>query len=755
MAVEKVAFEAGDEDEFVDELKPGTELMLGQYTIESFLNAGGFGITYLARDSLDRQVVIKECFPGSFCRRSVASVLPRSRAHQNELKSIVRLFSQEAKSLSMADHPNIVKVHQVFEENNTAYMALDFVEGRDLLDILDDDPPTLTQEQVENYLVKLLDAVSHVHDQGILHRDISPDNILINQHGEPVLIDFGAAREQAAGDKNASRVLSALRVIKDGYSPQEFYVQGSEQGPSCDLYSLAASFYHIITGELPPDSQVRLSAFAAGDPDPYTKLSDRDTTFSKEFCAALDKAMNILPKERIQSAGEWNDILNGKAVPEPAKAKPVAAAAPASSDNQKSMMPIYLGTAAAAALGIGLVVMNSGSGEDGAPEVTGAQITTNLDSNIDAGVANVPTGPTPETPALDAIVITPNPADLAPAPGVSDVTIDITTTLPLGATQAPPARQIPQASEDIVLAPEAIIVTPGNEDEAAADVVINPLDAIVTAPSAPILPDVAADPVAPLVETPDASAPPVIVTGTPIETQTPPADDLAALNVETPAVEEPEVAVVEEPEVAVVEDPEVVVVETPVTETVSGPIQVTSSVNIPFTLDPNAPGVVANVSDVAPAWIEVGTRIVSIDGTAVATNDDIIALIEDKANATPDNLVRVSVGTEGRLAATAVEQSLMVGMQNRIDLKNGFSFVETPGPNGWVTTVISAPEGEGLQLGDQLIAYASTGFRLNTPGALQTLLERELETGNTSFNFVVQRSGAMWVKAFDLAALAD
>ena len=139
MSLENNAVEF-DGEEFVDELKPGTKLMLGQYTIEDFLAAGGFGITYLAKDSLDRRVVIKECFPGSFCRRQNHSVTPRSRAHQNELKSIVRMFSQEAMSLAKANHPNIVGVHQVFEENNTAYMALDYVHGRDLLEILQEEP---------------------------------------------------------------------------------------------------------------------------------------------------------------------------------------------------------------------------------------------------------------------------------------------------------------------------------------------------------------------------------------------------------------------------------------------------------------------------------------------------------------------------------------------------------------------------------------------------------------------------------------
>ncbi|MEL6641086.1 MAG: serine/threonine-protein kinase, partial [Pseudomonadota bacterium] len=256
-------------EDFVDELKPGTELMHGQYTIQSFLNAGGFGITYLARDSLDRKIVIKECFPGAFCRRSRSIVQARSRAHQPELQSIVRLFVQEAKSLAKLNHPNIVGVHQVFEDNDTAYMALDFVEGRDMLDTLDDPEVTMTPAQIKQMLVDVLGAVQFIHDQGILHRDISPDNILIDAEGNPVLIDFGAAREQAT---KQSRVLSALRVVKDGYSPQEFYIAGSDQNESSDLYALGASFYHFITGDCPPNSQARLAAIASDQNDPYVPL---------------------------------------------------------------------------------------------------------------------------------------------------------------------------------------------------------------------------------------------------------------------------------------------------------------------------------------------------------------------------------------------------------------------------------------------------------------------------------------------------
>ncbi|MEO0693846.1 MAG: serine/threonine-protein kinase, partial [Pseudomonadota bacterium] len=216
--------------------------MSGQYTIDRFLNAGGFGITYLAKDSLDRLVVIKECFPTSMCMRTKRTVRVRSRGHQNEFESIVKLFGQEARALAKLQHPNIVGVHQVFEDNHTAYMALDFVQGRDLLDVIEHEPHRLGPSEIKDMLLKMLSAVAYIHDRGILHRDISPDNILLDEFNNPVLIDFGAAREEAV---RVSRVLSAQHTVKDGYSPQEFYIQGSKQTLSSDLYALAATFYHL------------------------------------------------------------------------------------------------------------------------------------------------------------------------------------------------------------------------------------------------------------------------------------------------------------------------------------------------------------------------------------------------------------------------------------------------------------------------------------------------------------------------------
>ena len=294
-------------DPFADALKPGTELLHGQFRIEKFLNAGGFGMTYLARDSLDRIVVIKECFPSSMCCRNKGNVMARSRQHQAEFDAVVKHFGAEARRLSKLQHPNIVGIHQVFEDNMTAYMALDFVRGRDLLDTIEDPKMKLHPRDVKDIMLKCLEAVHYIHTNDVLHRDISPDNILIDGKGNPVLIDFGAAKEEAT---RASRALSALHVVKDGYSPHEFYIAGSTQDASSDLYSLGATFYHVLTGEAPPDSQARVSAIAADRPDPYQPVTGRFPHFDDAILHSIDKALNVFPPDRIQSAREWMELVD-------------------------------------------------------------------------------------------------------------------------------------------------------------------------------------------------------------------------------------------------------------------------------------------------------------------------------------------------------------------------------------------------------------------------------------------------------------
>lgn len=300
--------EGMDRETRSEALPDGTTLLGDQFTIDRALSNGGFGITYLAKDNyLDRSVVIKECYPEVFCMRQGKDVLVRSEQHKTKYRTIVEMFMREARSIAKMRHPNIVGVHRIFEDNQTAYMVLDLIHGRDLLSIIKDKNDPLPPDQIKEILIKVLDAVDLVHQNDLLHRDISPDNILLDKWGNPFLIDFGAAREEASRE---TRAVSSVLVVKDGYSPQEFYFAGGKQGPSSDLYALGATFYHLISGTAPPNSQTRMAEFAGNSPDPCEPLVGRFPEYDQAFLAAIDKAMQILPKARLQSATEWLNIIN-------------------------------------------------------------------------------------------------------------------------------------------------------------------------------------------------------------------------------------------------------------------------------------------------------------------------------------------------------------------------------------------------------------------------------------------------------------
>jgi serine/threonine protein kinase/predicted regulator of Ras-like GTPase activity (Roadblock/LC7/MglB family) len=296
------------DDLSTDELRPGTVLFHDQYTITRYMNSGGFGITYLAKDSLDRDVVIKECFASSLCRRHRTQVSARSSGSKEDLKKVIRYFLKEARSLSRLDHPNIVRVHQVFEDNGTAYMALDYIRGHDLLDVIEGGYNKLTPAAIVIITRKLVSAIDHTHKADIMHGDISPDNIFLSEDNEPILIDFGAARKCMA---DTGSKYSGLSVVKDGYSPHELYFAGGNYGPWSDLYALAASMYHAVTGAAPPSSQSRLSAIVEHKPDPCIPLAGRFRGYPAGFLESLDKAMGVMPKARFQSADEWLDVLDG------------------------------------------------------------------------------------------------------------------------------------------------------------------------------------------------------------------------------------------------------------------------------------------------------------------------------------------------------------------------------------------------------------------------------------------------------------
>ncbi|MEX0278958.1 MAG: protein kinase, partial [Ruegeria sp.] len=189
--------------------------------------------------------------------------------------------------------------------------AMERVRGDDLLTVVDETPVRLTPRLIDKLLRDALQAIDYIPDMGILHRDISPDNFLLGPDEHLTMIDFGAAREHA-GKEN--RALSALLAVKDGYSPHEFYLTDVDQTAASDLYSLGATFYHLITGEAPPNSQDRVAALAANQEDPYVGLLERahdvDPNLSETLLLSVDQALEVLPRDRISSAREWLEKLD-------------------------------------------------------------------------------------------------------------------------------------------------------------------------------------------------------------------------------------------------------------------------------------------------------------------------------------------------------------------------------------------------------------------------------------------------------------
>jgi serine/threonine protein kinase len=290
-------------------LKNGTELV-GDYRIERVLGAGGFGITYLAEEvALDRNVTIKEYFPADFAARaSTSDAAPRSQDCASDYRWGLDRFIEEAQTLARFSHPNIVRVYRYFRANNTAYMVLHFEEGQSLKSWLKGLGRAPRQKELDAIIAPLLDALELIHKQDFLHRDIAPDNIIIRKDGAPVLIDFGSARGEIAAH---SKTVSAL--VKPGYSPYEQYAETSrQQGPWTDIYALAATLYHAVTGKRPADSPSRM---VKDELIPAREAAV--SAYRAGFLKAIDHALTLQTEARPQSIAAWRGAL---LAPDPAKA---------------------------------------------------------------------------------------------------------------------------------------------------------------------------------------------------------------------------------------------------------------------------------------------------------------------------------------------------------------------------------------------------------------------------------------------------
>lgn len=292
-------------------LQPGE--MLNWYRIERILGRGGFGVIYLATDTnLDHQVAIKEYIPSDVATRSGDShVYPITEDHSQMFRWGMERFIKEARNLVKFKHPNIVRVMSIFQQNNTAYMVMEFEEGEELRSYLKR-PEANTEHNLKALILPISQGLAEVHRHGFVHRDIKPANILVRKNGSPVLLDFGSAR-------NASRFTqqqNMTALVSAGYAPLEQYngegEKEDQQGPWTDIYALGGVLYYAISGSDPIDSTRRGVAMINGGQDPLIPaIKLGQSRYSDAFLSAIDWALRFRIADRPQTLADWMPALLG------------------------------------------------------------------------------------------------------------------------------------------------------------------------------------------------------------------------------------------------------------------------------------------------------------------------------------------------------------------------------------------------------------------------------------------------------------
>ena len=283
-------------------LSDGTLLQGGKYKIVRFISSGGFGCTYEAEHILlKKKVAIKEFFVKDFCNRDettsqISVGITSKTALVSKLKS---KFIAEAQSLCSLEHPNIVHVFDVFEENGTAYYVMDYIDGLSLNDLVKNNGP-MSEQKAVGYIMQVADALKYVHSQNRLHLDIKPGNIMVDENDKAVLIDFGASKQyDEEGGENTSTLLGKT----PGYAPLE--QMGNDVVkflPSTDIYALGATLYKLLTGNTPPSA----SLLASGE-----TLDAMPSFISEGTRNAIIQSMQTNKMKRPQSIGEFEKLLSG------------------------------------------------------------------------------------------------------------------------------------------------------------------------------------------------------------------------------------------------------------------------------------------------------------------------------------------------------------------------------------------------------------------------------------------------------------
>ena len=277
------------------QLKPGT-ILNGKYLVGNVIGEGGFGITYIGRDLvLDTKVAIKEFYPMGHINRNnqVSSNLTISTEEQRDFirKGRDRFLAEARNIAQFGSEPGIVNVKDFFEANETAYIIMEYLEGKTLAQHIRECGP-MDAEKVRELMMPLVEALSKIHKLGVIHRDISPDNIMYLNQGTCKLMDFGSARYFMQQDQQLTS------TVKRGYTPEEQYTSTGSQGPWTDVYGLCATMYKCITGVTPPDAVDRMAY------DTLRRPSEMGAKISPEFENTIMYGLALHAKDRCQSMDE-------------------------------------------------------------------------------------------------------------------------------------------------------------------------------------------------------------------------------------------------------------------------------------------------------------------------------------------------------------------------------------------------------------------------------------------------------------------
>ena len=292
----------------MQQLKNGTTLQGGKYKIISMLGRGGFGITYLAEQTmLDRKVAVKEFFMKEFCERNkdTSRVTLGTESSRETVTRFREKFIKEARNIAKLDHPNIVRILDIFEENGTAYYVMDYIDGESLGEMVKR-CGAIAEATATRYILKAAEALEYIHRQNMNHLDIKPANIMINGKDESVLIDFGLSKQYDAGGQQTSTTPVG---ISEGYAPMEQYKKGGvgEFSPQTDIYALGATFFKLLTGKTPPSASDVLNYGLPPNP----------ATVSVKVWAAIEFAMHPKKNNRPKNVAEFIASIKTDATPKP------------------------------------------------------------------------------------------------------------------------------------------------------------------------------------------------------------------------------------------------------------------------------------------------------------------------------------------------------------------------------------------------------------------------------------------------------